>query len=296
MNILLTGKVGKKGMNEAIKHCPSAISIQRFNKKGGGYFYRQVNPDGTTRANPTVTANNSTLIRWGTRMELPSNNALVYNTCEGIRNASNKARGRDIMYRAGVSVPKAVSPRLIKSRHLPVIARPHVHAQGKNFIVLRTKREYARHYDTSRYYYSRYIDKDQEFRVHCAHGKVLRLLEKPRPAEGGMAWNHHNVEDPFVIVRHSQSQPYVEVMKQALMAVQALGLDFGAADVIFKNGRAYVLEVNTAPSIESSEISSSKWGRYFNWLFRSNTRREHFDFTRFTDGQSYFFTNSDFDG
>ena len=40
MNILLVGKFGKKGMNEAIKHCDNAVCYQRFDGKNGQFWNR----------------------------------------------------------------------------------------------------------------------------------------------------------------------------------------------------------------------------------------------------------------
>jgi D-alanine-D-alanine ligase-like ATP-grasp enzyme len=42
----------------------------------------------------------------------------------------------------------------------------------------------------------------------------------------------------------------------AIAAVASLGLDFGAVDVILREGKAYVLEVNTAPGIEGATLSA----------------------------------------
>ena len=46
------------------------------------------------------------------------------------------------------------------------------------------------------------------------------------------------------------------VKKLAIKAVETLGLDFGAVDVLFYNEKPYILEVNTAPGIEGSTLTN----------------------------------------
>jgi hypothetical protein len=47
-----------------------------------------------------------------------------------------------------------------------------------------------------------------------------------------------------------------EVTQLAIKAVQALGLDFGAVDVVFADGKASVLEVNSAPGLKGQTLVS----------------------------------------
>lgn len=60
----------------------------------------------------------------------------------------------------------------------------------------------------------------------------------------------------------SNSTSYALSREQAIMAVDALGLDFGAVDVIYNQhqNRAYVLEVNTAPGLEGTTLERYKEG------------------------------------
>jgi D-alanine-D-alanine ligase-like ATP-grasp enzyme len=57
-------------------------------------------------------------------------------------------------------------------------------------------------------------------------------------------------------ITYASSEIEEQVKQQAIAAVKALGLDFGAVDVIVnkKGTKAYVLEVNTAPGIESPTV------------------------------------------
>jgi predicted ATP-grasp superfamily ATP-dependent carboligase len=46
------------------------------------------------------------------------------------------------------------------------------------------------------------------------------------------------------------------VQDLAMNAIKALGLDFGAVDVIIRRGKAYILEVNSAPGLEGRTLQA----------------------------------------
>jgi D-alanine-D-alanine ligase-like ATP-grasp enzyme len=64
-----------------------------------------------------------------------------------------------------------------------------------------------------------------------------------------------NHDNGFIFVRNDVKAPS-SVEEQAVRAIKALGLDFGAVDIIWndKQQKAYVLEVNTAPGLEGSTV------------------------------------------
>jgi hypothetical protein len=228
---------------------------------------------------PNLILENSVVVRWGTREQLPTDKStVVYNKIAAIANATDKARSRELFIEHGVSCPKLITPENIVIEDFPIIARPLVHSKGKNFDVIKTVEEYEEHYKEG-WYYSNFIDKDREFRVHVAHGKVLALMEKPKPAEEMMAWNRalNADEDPFIYVKWDDidKQNLKNVLVEGINAAKALGLDFGGIDVMLKGNKAYVLEANTAPTLNSSPYVASRWGMYFDWLFRKETRRAH---------------------
>lgn len=234
-----------------------------------------------------LTLADATVIRWGNRIEAPTNKGtVVYNTSEAIAKATNKKTARQQFLKAGVRAPKLFE-RDSKDITFPVIARPLVHSKGKNFVVLNNLKEFKAHYKEG-WYYSEFIDKQAEFRVHCGHGKVLAVMEKPA-VKGQIAWNRAINHEAFVRVK--QEDYIYSVCFQALKAVESLGLDFGGVDVVvLKNGdkpEAYVLEINTAPTLNSSEWVSSQYAKYFDWLFASEKRKQHWDFKQFKAPASF---------
>jgi glutathione synthase/RimK-type ligase-like ATP-grasp enzyme len=107
--------------------------------------------------------------------------------------------------------------------------------------------------------YTKFIPKTAEFRVHVFRGTVIDYIEKKkvaterRPAN----FNRHvsSVNLGWVFCRTNIMQS-PEVKNAALAAVQALGLDFGAVDVVYHEGKPYVLEVNTAPGLAGTTLLS----------------------------------------
>ena len=103
-----------------------------------------------------------------------------------------------------------------------------------------------------------YIKKKEEYRVHIAHNKVISIQCKKRLSERDddtINWRIRNVANGFIFARKDITPPS-DVVKQAHICMQKTGLDFGAVDVLYnkKQGKAYVLEVNTAPGLEGTTI------------------------------------------
>lgn len=107
--------------------------------------------------------------------------------------------------------------------------------------------------------YTKYVKKDQEFRVHCAFDRLIDLQRKiKRPDfEGTPNWFVRNHLNGFIYVRNNVEAPQ-DVKDQAMEAFEASGLHFGAVDVIWNahQGRAYVLEINTAPGLCGRTVQS----------------------------------------
>lgn len=105
--------------------------------------------------------------------------------------------------------------------------------------------------------YTRYKKKSAEFRVHMFLGNVIDVQEKRKIKDFQGEYNqyirsHHN---GWVYCREDIQKP-ADLHDVALQAVQALGLDFGAADIVYnqKEDKCYCLEVNTAPGLEGETV------------------------------------------
>jgi len=109
--------------------------------------------------------------------------------------------------------------------------------------------------------YVEYKKKRAEYRVHVFKGEVIDTQQKKKRTE----INRPATFNTF-IRNHANGWVYCrdditsDIFRDALaiLAVQALGLDFGAVDIIYNEheNQNYVLEVNTAPGLEGSTLDT----------------------------------------
>lgn len=302
--IILTGKHGRPSTLLTYGSMKSGVLAQRrqvFRGKGSSrvlktQYYRTFrnNNSEVMVKEQDVNFNDSIVVRWGTRETVETNSkSVVYNKAKNLEYATNKLKSRELFIEKGVQCPKLINLGNFEDKDLPVIARPLIHSKGRNFIVLKTRSEFTAHFKSG-WYYSNFIDKEREFRIHTAHGKVLAVMEKVAPKDGNIAWNRaQNDTDPFTYIPWTEvdNQELMPVLVEALKSVDALGLDFGGVDVMLHKGKAYVLELNTAPTLNTSPYVSERWGKYFDWLFKKDTRRDHWDYKEFKKGSSLIWKN-----
>lgn len=112
--------------------------------------------------------------------------------------------------------------------------------------------------------YVKYVKKTDEYRVHLGRDtsdttECIAIQRKARsksvPLEE-VNWQIRNHKNGFVFVREGFTAPD-SVFVSASAALLRSGLDFGAVDVIWNDyeGKAYVLEINTAPGLEGQTIT-----------------------------------------
>lgn len=106
--------------------------------------------------------------------------------------------------------------------------------------------------------YVQYVPKKQEYRVHVANGMVVDLQRKARRrdvADEDINWRIRNHDNGFIFQRNDLVVP-PQVERQAVNACKAVGLDFGAVDIVFNDHqqKAFVLEINTAPGLTGSTL------------------------------------------
>lgn len=119
--------------------------------------------------------------------------------------------------------------------------------------------------------YVKYVPKKQEYRIHVCGGEAVDIQRKARRkdvADDAINWKVRNHDNGFIFARNEDGVVPDDVIKQSVAAVEALGLDFGAVDVIFndKEKRAYVLEVNTAPGMAGETLKGylGRFSKYVN--------------------------------
>ena len=112
--------------------------------------------------------------------------------------------------------------------------------------------------------FTKYIPKVDEYRIHVKktpQGYDIFDVQKKGTSKSheGLVFNYkvrtHN--NGFIYMREFGHHVPPTVLSEAVKAVEELGLDFGAADVIYNKYRdqGYVLEINTAPGLEGTTLT-----------------------------------------
>jgi hypothetical protein len=103
--------------------------------------------------------------------------------------------------------------------------------------------------------YTKGILDPKEYRVHVFKNKIIDVSLKLRP--NGTAPNPYirNHDNGWIFARSGIDIPKsIEIFSR--LAVRNLGLDFGAVDIMHKDGYSRVLEVNTAIGIEGTTLQN----------------------------------------
>lgn len=103
--------------------------------------------------------------------------------------------------------------------------------------------------------YTEYIPKKAEYRFHVFGDKVIDVQEKRK--RRGAEINHRirNVSNGYVYCRDDINPPS-GAADLAIRAVQAVGYQYGAVDIIYneKRNQCYVLEVNSRPGLMGTTL------------------------------------------
>lgn len=180
---------------------------------------------------------------------------LNFQPTAGIAIAKNKLSTLNKLSTAGVSIPEYTTSRSVAEgwvrEGIVVVARQILNgSEGRGIVICRTLPV------VEAPLYVKLVDKDKEFRVHACNGNVIDLQEKrrrngARNADGSRPDGLiRNIDNQWVFCRNGIIEPQ-GLRDLGVRAVQALGLLFGAVDIVHstRSGRLWVLEINTAPGL-----------------------------------------------
>ena len=183
-------------------------------------------------------------VNWG---RYRANSALNPN----ISNVTNKRVMRELFKEHGVPMPELWSVDKIRRQYAsfgnsPVfVGRPDRHSKKRGFWKITNETLLDRAIAGTRRkkaatHFIEYVEHDREYRVHIFKGKSIRISEKEFNEDGS-----YTTKKPGEIKLRT-------VRDAAKSAVAAVGLDFGAVDILAKgdnNEEVFVLEVNAAPGL-----------------------------------------------
>lgn len=106
-------------------------------------------------------------------------------------------------------------------------------------------------------HFTEYIENAREFRVHIAFGKSIKIAEKV-----GGSGPVRNSKNGYYFA-YPDFDHKLTLRKVAKDAVVSIGLDFGAVDVLYSEGKFFVLEVNSAPSLTSRSDTLERYVKAF---------------------------------
>ena len=161
--------------------------------------------------------------------------------------------------RCGIAAPYVI-PRIhdgfcFEATDFPVLARNIHHAKGTDIVVCHNLHDVAT--VEGKDFFTPWIPTKTEYRVWVFLGNAFAVYEKEFKGEGEYRGFNRNRRMGFKFVKHDELRVICALTESACKAVRALHMDFGAVDVLLgKDGKYYVLEVNSMPYIDSSKRST----------------------------------------
>lgn len=179
--------------------------------------------------------------------------SIILNNWDSVMVARDKTRALICMYSQGVQVPEYTTDiEVAKQWEGVVVCRLTTTGQeGRGIVIAETPDQIVQ-----APLYTKHVRHKHEFRVHVMNGNVFDFTQKKKRATIDCNPYVRNSAGNWVFCREGVLLPN-DVKVQAIKAVEALGLNFGAVDVAYREreDKAYVLEVNTAPGLEGTTLT-----------------------------------------
>lgn len=196
------------------------------------------------------------LINWGNSHEVVPG-TIPLNRPEAVKLATSKMRTYDALKLAGVQTVKYTTDiNEARGWDCRIVGRNLDRGFGGHGITVFRRGEPL----TPQRFYCKYVRKEREFRFHVFTGRVIFVQEKlkKKGVEDADPYVRSHARGWCFAFKHLDEKPAPDGLAQlAINAVAALGLDFGAVDLSWSaRSGGTVFEVNTAPGIEESSLSS----------------------------------------
>ena len=224
--------------------------------------------------------NGELIVNWGNStiangvMDTIRGNATLLNSPDAIRRASMKTDAFRLMHEQGVNTTEFTTDAAVAQQWMDdgalVYARTRLQGHSGEGIVMAHRRpdtiegvggafQVVGELPQAPLYTKGITAQRREFRIHVMNGTVTYVQQKKRENNWRDNVNYSNVVRNYHtgwIYATSGIQPNDAALNGAMAAVGALGLDFGAVDVITRGNDAWVLEVNTAPGLSGTNLET----------------------------------------
>lgn len=196
---------------------------------------------------------NNIIIRFGNSTLLYNNNASkqiefpnVLQTSKAIANNCSKDESLAKMAKV-VPTPKMYKVGDIIPKNKLIVFRRNQHSGGQGFQVTKFP---TPHKVESGFYGTEFISTDKELRCWFINSRVITGRRVTQSAERLKQKYKCRSLWPYKMWHTTPKK----LEKYVLAAAKELGLIFGAADIIFKNGKYYFLENNSCPTLDHPKI------------------------------------------
>jgi glutathione synthase/RimK-type ligase-like ATP-grasp enzyme len=203
----------------------------------------------------------STIFRWGCTSDFPEGvereGLTVINRSKAIHQVNDKVSFRQKLQEHSDETGNLLAPKTyfraddIDVDSYPLVVRPKTHSRGKHLYVANNVaelREAIRRCGNG-WYAGELINKTREYRIFVAQGRVACVAEKTPGNPKDVAWN---VAKGGRFDNVSWDEWPLKAIRVSLEAFSLCDLDFGGVDVMIdEDNNAYVLEINSAPSLTS---------------------------------------------
>lgn len=186
------------------------------------------------------------IINWGNVRQI--HNSTYLNPLDAVKAAANKLTTFRLLEAASVSIPPYFTSLDQLDADTTYVARTTLTGHSGEGIIVGTSSELP-----PAPLYTTFLRKKYEYRAIVVGNRVVDIKQKLRRQDfegerSAHVWNHSN---GFVYARNDIIIP--DALPQlAIDATHALGLTYGAVDIINHRGILYVLEVNTAFGLEGT--------------------------------------------
>lgn len=206
------------------------------------------------------------IINWGNSVKpnflLGVDNYIIINDFEAVENCINKLNCLTILKENNIPIisfmtSKEEAETTINKGEI-IYCRTLLNSKsGKGIVIADTIEKIV---DSK--LYTSYFKNTNEYRVHVFNGEIIDLQEKRKMSEEKLLFHNISKEKRNRKIRNHDSGwcfcrnniVFPEIISTlAIEAIKALGLTFGACDILYneKTGKVAILEINTAPGLEA---------------------------------------------